>query len=158
MVRHVELDATEFRDYRESIIKEYARDKVSAGAWSGEEALGRSEREIDALLPNGPATEGHFVYAVRDESLPANVGMVWLAFGRSGVGKSVWIYDIVTHEGFRRKGYGARTLELVEEKARELGAETVGLHVFGDNHTARRLYERAGFETTDVTMYKRLSG
>jgi RimJ/RimL family protein N-acetyltransferase len=154
----MEMEASEFGEYRESLIRDYAQDKVMAGTWSEAEALEKSEENMDSLLPNGLATEGHFVYSVLDDSMQANVGIVWLRLKQSDVGKSVWIYDILTYESFRRKGYGARTLELVEEKAGELGAETVWLHVFGHNHTARRLYERAGFETTDITMCKRLSG
>jgi ribosomal protein S18 acetylase RimI-like enzyme len=42
----------------------------------------------------------------------------------------VWIYDIITHEQFRRMGYA------------RLGAEKIELHVFGHNHGARALYEK----------------
>jgi ribosomal protein S18 acetylase RimI-like enzyme len=54
----------------------------------------------------------------------------------------VWIYDIITHEQFRRIGYARRTLQLVENKAKDLGAEKIELHVFGHNHGARALYEK----------------
>jgi ribosomal protein S18 acetylase RimI-like enzyme len=43
---------------------------------------------------------------------------------------------------FRRRGYASRTLELVE--ARELGAKSVELHVFGYNQGAQALYEKVG--------------
>ena len=91
-------------------------------------------------MPDGPATRGHFLYSVRDDSLPAEVGILWFALRDSGIGLTLWIYDII-HEQFRRRGYARRTLELVEDKARELGAKRVELHVFGHNERARTLYD-----------------
>ena len=122
--------------------RDYGQDKVRAGAWSADEAKDRAARELDELLPEGPNTEGHFLYSVRDESIQADVGILWLAVLDSSVGRSVWTYDILIHEQFRRQGYGARTLALVEEKARELGAGSVGLHVFGHTTTWRGLCTR----------------
>lgn len=152
----VDLSEAAFREYRSNLARDYAQDKVRAGVWSEDEAEARAARELDEQLPEGPATEGHFLYAVRDETIQANVGILWLAVLDSSIGRSVWIYDIVVHEQFRRRGYGARMLGLVEEKAREVSAKSVGLQVFGHNHGARKLYEKTGYETTDIVMSKRL--
>jgi ribosomal protein S18 acetylase RimI-like enzyme len=84
----------------------------------------------------------------------AEVGTVWFALRDSGVGRSVWIYDIIIHEDFRRKGYASRTLDLVEERARDLGAKSVELHVFGHNRGAQALYEKLGYNITSITMAK----
>ena len=139
------------------LSRDYAQDKVRAGVWAAEEAEDRAARELEELLPEGTATKGHFLYAVRDESIQATVGNLWLAVLDSSVGRSVWIYDILIHEEFRRRGYGSITLGLLlEEKARELGAGSVGLHVFGHNDAARALYEKTGYETTSILMSKRL--
>jgi GNAT superfamily N-acetyltransferase len=94
---------------------------------------------VDSLLPDGSNTRGHHLSAVRDESLPADVGILWFATGESGTGRRVWVYDIVIHEEFRRGGYAALTLKLLEERAVGLGANRVDLHVFGHNHGARKL-------------------
>jgi ribosomal protein S18 acetylase RimI-like enzyme len=85
------------------------------------------------------------------------VGTVWFALRDAGVGRSVWIYDIIIHENFRRKGYASRTLELVETRAKELGAKSVELHVFGHNHGAQALYEKVGYNVTSITMAKPIS-
>jgi ribosomal protein S18 acetylase RimI-like enzyme len=82
------------------------------------------------------------------------VGTVWFALRDSGVGRSVWIYDIIINENFRRKGYASRTLELVEDRARALGAKSVELHVFGHNQGARALYEKVGYKEMSITMAK----
>src|ERR687898_1374008 len=153
-VRFVELEDGQYREYRKNLVRHYAADKVRAGAWSQAEAEGRAARDVDGLLPEGPATQGQFLYSVKDDSMDAEVGTVWFRLRDSGVGRSVWIYDIIIHENFRRKGYASRALELVEDRARELGARSVELHVFGHNHGARALYEKAGFNETSITMAK----
>lgn len=150
----VELGDAPYREYRKHLVCEYAADKVRAGAWSPAEAENRAAKDVDGLLPEGPATRNHFLYAVRDDSVLAEVGTVWLALMDSGVGRSVWIYDIIIHENFRRKGYASRTLELVEDRARVLGARSVELHVFGHNHGAQALYEKMGYNVTSITMAK----
>jgi ribosomal protein S18 acetylase RimI-like enzyme len=153
-VRLVELGDSPYHDYRKDLVRHYAADKVRAGAWSQAEAEGRAARDVDGLLPEGPATQGHFLHSVRDDSTDVEVGIVWFALRDSGVGRSVWIYDIIIHENFRRRGYASRTLELVEVRARALGAGSVELHVFGHNHGARALYEKMGYNETSITMAK----
>src|SRR5215216_2581494 len=97
-VRLVELGDAPYHDYSKALVRDYAADKVRAGTWSQAEAEGRS---------------------ARDDSTDADVGIVWFALRNPGVGRSVWIYDIIIKENFRRKGYASRTLELVEDRARE---------------------------------------
>jgi RimJ/RimL family protein N-acetyltransferase len=153
-VRLVELGDAPYHDYRKDLVRNYAADKVRTGAWSQAEAEGRATRDVDGLLPEGPATQGHFLYSVRDDSTDAEVGIVWFALRDSGVGRSVWIYDIIINENFRRRGYASRTLELVEARAKELGAKSVELHVFGHNQGAQALYEKVGYGVTSITMAK----
>jgi RimJ/RimL family protein N-acetyltransferase len=153
-IRFIELNDGPYREYRKDLVRDYAADKVRAGAWSQAEAESRAARDVDGLLPEGPATQGHFLYSVSDDSTGAEVGIVWFALRDSGVGRSVWIYDIIINENFRRKGYASRTLELVEDRARELGAKRVELHVFGHNHGARGLYEKMGYRETSIAMAK----
>jgi len=150
----VELDEIPYRQYREHLVRDYAADKVRAGAWSEAEAESRAAKDVDGLLPEGTATRNHFLYSVRDEAADAEVGTVWFALLDSDVGRSVWIYDIIINENFRRRGYATRTLELVEDRAKELGARSVRLHVFGHNHGAQALYEKLGYNTTSITMAK----
>lgn len=156
-VRLVELDDAPYREYRQHLVRDYAADKVRAGAWSKSEAESRATRDVDGLLPEGPATRNHFLYSVRDDAAGAEVGTVWFALRDAGVGRFVWIYDIIIHENFRRKGYASRTLELVEARAKELGAKSVELHVFGHNHGAQALYEKVGYKVTSITMAKPIS-
>lgn len=156
-VRLVEMDQPSYRDYRECLIRDYAADKVRAGFWSEDEAEDRSADDVDDLLPEGPATPDHYLYSVRDEALPDEVGVLWISPRDTGVGRSVWIYDIIVYEQYRRRGYARRILKLAEDKAGELGANKVELQVFGHNHAARALYEKTGYETTSMIMAKQVS-
>ena len=156
MIELVQMPRERFAAYRENLVREYAADKVRAGVWSPEEAPRRAEAGTDDLLPEGTDTEGHYLYLLRDRAAGEEVGVVWLAVQDSGVGRSVWIYDIEIHEPFRRKGHGTRALRAVERRASELGAEKLELHVFGHNPGARALYERSGFTPTSIVMSKSL--
>ncbi len=135
-------------------MRDYAADKARAGVWSREEAASRAAKDVDGLLPEGPATHNHFLYSERDDSVEAEVGTLWFALMESDAGRSVWIYDIIIHEEFERRGYASRVLELVEKIAGELGAKRVELHEFGHNHGAHSLYEKMGYKVTSITMAK----
>ena len=152
----VELDDAPYRAYRDHLVRDYAAHKVRAGAWYESEAQIRAAKDVDGLLPEGPATQGHFLYSVREDAADAEVGTVWFALRDSGVGRYVWIYDIIINENFRRRGYASRTLELVEARAKELGAKSVELHVFGHNQGAQALYEKVGYSVTSITMAKQV--
>jgi ribosomal protein S18 acetylase RimI-like enzyme len=153
-VRLIELDEATFQEYKKHLVRDYAADKVQSGAWSRAEAESNAAEDLDGLLPEGPFTRNHFLFAVTDDSIPAEVGIVWFALTDSGVGRSVWIYDLIIHENFRRRGYASQTLSLVEQRAAKLGATSVGLHVFGHNKGAQALYKEQGYNTTSITMAK----
>jgi ribosomal protein S18 acetylase RimI-like enzyme len=131
--------------------------RTRSGVWSKAQSEDKAARELDGLLPDGSATRGHYLYLVRDVTVPADVGMLWVSPRDSGAGRSLWIYDIVVHEMFRRRGYASRILHLVEDKARELGAAKVELHDFGHNQGARALYEKLGYTPTSIVMAKPVS-
>lgn len=158
MVGLIPLSGERFPDFRAYLAKHYARDKVEAGAWSPEEAPRRAEADLDGLLPDGVNTRDHFLYSVRDASTSEEVGTLWLAIQNPDAGRLAWIYDVEIFDRFRRKGYATRALEAAENEARELGADRIGLHVFGRNAAARALYERSGYAPTSIVMAKKLGG
>ena len=70
--------------------------------------------------------------------------------------RQAFIYDFRTLDEFHRQGYGTQAMIALEDEVRKLGIDTIGLHVFGHNHAARALYEKVGYEVTDVHMAKHL--
>jgi ribosomal protein S18 acetylase RimI-like enzyme len=45
----------------------------------------------------------------------------------------------------------------LEARVISMGLDVISLHVFGHNRAARSLYEKLGYETTNVYMSKKLS-
>ena len=153
MVTLEPMAAEAWHGYRLATIRAYADDKVRVGAWPADEALGRSEADIDGLLPEGLATSGHDVRSVVADG--EVVGVIW--FGRIEGSPSVcFVYDFEIAEAHRGRGYGRAALAALEPIATALGYDAIALHVFGDNEVARNLYQSSGYLETDVMMRKPL--
>jgi ribosomal protein S18 acetylase RimI-like enzyme len=151
------MNATEYQAYLDISIREYAEDKVQAGNWQPEEALERSAQDFQKLLPDGVATRDQYLYNIEDETLAVTVGMIWLARIMQGAHAIMFIYDFRIDEPYRRKGYGEQAMRAAEDQAKTLGLDTIALHVFGHNQAARALYEKLGYEITNINMAKKLT-
>ncbi|MBO8173320.1 MAG: GNAT family N-acetyltransferase [Bacillaceae bacterium] len=55
--------------------------------------------------------------------------------------KHVWVYDLVTDQTRRSKGYGEKLLQYIETWAKEQGCETVALSSGLQRRDAHRFYE-----------------
>ena len=157
MIRLVSMSDATYQAYLEVTVREYAEDKITAGNWQPEEALERSAKEFQQLLPEGVATSDQYLYAIEDATVEMKVGMIWLARIMQGNKPFMFIYDFVIDETQRRKGYGEQALRAAEEQAKALGLDTIALHVFGHNQAARALYEKLGYEITNINMAKKLT-
>jgi len=144
----------QFDSYLTHLIPDYAADNVRAGYWDESEALEKSRQQIESLLPKGLQTQDHYVYTLVDGE--QTVGMIWLKAQLDRAVKSGFIFDVIVDEKFRGKGYGRQLMLLIEEKARELGLKSIGLHVFAYNQVAKHLYESLGYEVSSLNMIKKL--
>lgn len=154
MIRLVPMTKNEFEIYLETAIPDYAAVKVSAGDWSEEEALERSHKSYHGLLPQGVQTEHNYLFCIQIEESDEKIGMVWMK--HEAPRTHGFIFDISLDEAQRGKGYGKQAMLALEEKARDLGLETIGLHVFAYNTAAMKLYKGLGYEVTSQNMTKRL--
>ncbi len=158
MLQLVPMSDSEFQDFRATEIAGYAGEHVRAGRWRSEESVRLAEQEFNDLLPNGLMTPNQHFFSLRDETLGTPVGRLWFAVQKEEGGEpTAFVYKIVIFEAFRRQGYGSQAMQALEEKVRQLGLTTTTLHVFGHNHAARALYEKLGYEATNVTMRKTLT-
>ena len=157
MVRLVPMTETEYQAYLEFDMQRYAEENVKAGNWHPSEALEKSRKEHQRLLPDGLATKSQYLFSIEDEKTGSKVGEIWFAVDYKRPQPSAFVYDFMIHEEFRRRGYGTQALQALEEKVKELGVNKISLHVFGHNHAARALYEKMGYETTGTYMSKKLS-
>ncbi len=142
----------EFGPYLEAGIRDYARQKMISGEWSEFEAVALSEADHARLLPDGLKSPDQHLFTVFDADSGESVATIWIALRPKGGRTEGYVYDIEVRERFRGQGYGRATMLAAIEKARELGAEVVGLHVFGHNAPARALYKSLGFVETNVSM------
>ena len=78
------------------------------------------------------------------------IGVLWVQV-KDG---KAFIFDFVIDEEFRGKGFGKQALTAMDEKLKSMGAESVALHVFGDNISAQELYKKMGFSILGMNMKK----
>jgi GNAT superfamily N-acetyltransferase len=73
-------------------------------------------------------------------------------------GTYIWVFDLVTAEGHRSKGYGKALLEHIEALAREEGCETLALSSGLQREDAHRFYEeKMGYEKASYAFKKDLT-
>jgi RimJ/RimL family protein N-acetyltransferase len=160
VIRLVPMSEAEFQAYLDSALQDYAQEHVRAGNWDAQNALQLAEQQFHHLLPDGLATENHYFSTIEiedgvgDRAPATKVGMLWFGVQDRGAGPRVFVYDMVIHEPFRRRGYGTQAFQALEEKVRELGLSEISLHVFAHNHAARAMYEKLGYVVTDIMMSK----
>ncbi len=159
-IRFVPLPPDEYEPWRAALVEEYGQEHVRAGNWTPEEAHVKSDAEIRELIPEGTSTPDHHLYAVEDPATGEHVGMIWFHAKRGptdGKPIEVFIYDVQVYERFRGRGFGEAAMRSTEDEARALGFDTISLHVFGHNRTARALYDKLGYEPTNIRMTKKLA-
>ncbi len=138
----------------EQTTEEYAAGHVAAGNWPAECSLERAQEEFRTLLPDGLQTKDQELWSIRDAD-GRHSGILWVG-PRRNVPGALFIWDIEVEAEARGRGIGQAALEVLHTWARDHGYDRVGLHVFGANDVARRLYLRLGYLETDVAMEKRL--
>ena len=148
----VPMSQERYVTWRAYSVAGYADENVRAGHWQPEQALSLSEGQFSQLLPDGLATPGHWLWSVIADS-GDEVGILWVARRREG---QAFIYDIEMDPAQRGAGYGTAAMLALEEWCRENGFSVIGLHVFGHNEGAWRLYKRLGYKETSVQMEKHL--
>jgi len=143
------MNHEEFRQYISYAIEDYAKDKIASGNWSEDEAIDLSRESFERLLPNGEKTENNHLSSIFHDDIL--VGMIWIS---QKAPNEVFIYDFVIFEQYQGQGYGKKAMKEAEIIAKQLGMNKIGLNVFGHNKIARGLYEKMGYEITNITMAK----
>ena len=143
----------EFEQYRSAALGEYARERARNFGTPLEQERAVAERQYAELLKDGVHTKGHRLWTVMQDTGEA-VGSLWVYVDEDQ--KRAFIYYIVISPEHRGKGYGKRTLEVLEEELKSMGVNWIGLNVFADNSVAIGLYQKQGYRTTNFNMQQRL--
>jgi ribosomal protein S18 acetylase RimI-like enzyme len=134
----------EYEAYMAEMVPKYASEGGRATNMSAEAAMEFAQRQLSKILFDGRHTPGQHLSMVEDAD-GVVVGRVWYASQHHREPTRIFLYDIVVDPAQRGRGLGAAVLLALEEEARRLGVEVVGLHVFTHNEGAIRLYERLGY-------------
>lgn len=143
---------SEYKKFIERSIPDYAKDKEQSDKLSSQDALDSANKQFKELLPQGLSTPKNFFFSIVDSESNQCLGDVWLA-DRSMSG-SLYIFDLYLAPESRGKGLGKKVMTQLEVETKKLGFNALRLHVFGHNSVARRLYESAGYITTNIHMLK----
>jgi GNAT superfamily N-acetyltransferase len=149
------MTEAEFHRFLAVSVPEFASEKVKAGNWTPEEALEKSRKTHEDLLPRGLESPNQYLYTIQDGA--AQVGRIWLSVDPETAGGAGFIYDLFVAEPYRRKGIAEQAMLRLEKEALRLGVGSLALQVFGYNTVARSLYEKLGYETTNINMLKVLT-
>jgi ribosomal protein S18 acetylase RimI-like enzyme len=155
MVKLIPMTQNEFKAFLERDIREYAAENVRAGYWSEAEALEKSRQAHDRLLPDGLKTKDQYLYTLHEDKQA--VGMIWMKANLDSPRPSGFIFDLFIEAPFRQKGYASQAMLELEEVARGLGLQQLGLHVFAHNQAATKLYEKLDYRVSSLNMIKKLS-
>ncbi|HKV61161.1 MAG TPA: GNAT family N-acetyltransferase [Candidatus Acidoferrum sp.] len=89
------------------------------------------------------------VWLLSEGNLPVGYIVLTIGFSFEFHGHDAFIDELYIDANFRRRGYGKRAVQFLEEKAREMGVNAVHLEVDQGNDGAFELYQRAGYEAHD---------
>jgi ribosomal protein S18 acetylase RimI-like enzyme len=150
------MSETEYNIWAPRSRASYAADKMRANSLTQEEAEKTAQDDFNRLLPDGRNSKDNFLFSAKDEC--GNIlGFIWFCVRGAEGNRRAFICDVIIEEQHRGKGYGKQMMLLVEQEAKKEGLNRIGLHVFGFNDTAIRLYQSLGYATTDLVMEKSLS-
>ena len=108
-----------------------------------EEARKESKKELSQMLPEGLQTENQQLYSIVAEG--KIVGFLWTLHEETAGKKQSFLCDLAVWEDYRRRGYAAQALRLMEAQAAKDGCQESVLFVADSNYAARKLYEKAGY-------------
>ncbi|MET3636993.1 MULTISPECIES: GNAT family N-acetyltransferase [Curtobacterium] len=147
--RLVPMPATRLPAWLDRTMAEYVESRMRAGE-TREQAEANKQRSLDQWFPDGAPLADHFLWDLVDAE-DTVVGYLWIGPFSPG-STEWWVFDVEVEEQHRRRGHARRALEAGQRVAREHGATTIGLNVFGYNTGAQDLYASLGYRVTATQM------
>ena len=136
----------------EAMVFSYAADIAKSRiTQTNDKHISYAQTQIGGILTQGIQTKNHYFFSITNNN--EKIGSLWFSTQNSSI---AFLHDITIDTEQRRKGYGAMALRQVEQLATEKGCECIALHVFYHNKYAQVFYERNGYVTTGVQMFKNI--
>ncbi|MBD7963454.1 GNAT family N-acetyltransferase [Fictibacillus sp. Sa2CUA10] len=111
------LTEQEFQDYLAFMISDHAREITKNFNLTLQAALEESEMMMSDLWKDGLLTEGQYLYNIQDSKTYEKVGILW--YGLIPEINQAYVYHIFIDDLHRRKGYGKKTLEMLQSMLSE---------------------------------------
>ena len=138
------MTTDEFETFCQWSIEQQAKELMEESHITQEAATDEARREISEMLPKGLRTEHNFFQTILAEDTVA--GFIWTLHEETDGRKQSFLCDFAIWEAQRRKGYGSKALLLAEKQAAEAGCQESVLFVADQNHAARTLYRKCGYQ------------
>ena len=155
-VRLRPMTQQEYAAYRARSEHDYAQEMAAAGELHLDAAVKRSAVEFAELLPDGLDSPGMHLWTAETGDPTETAGVGWIELRQRASGVSAWVYDVKVDAARRGQGLGRGLMEALHDAARELGATSISLNVFGHNTTAIHLYDSLGYAVTAQQMKRDL--
>jgi GNAT superfamily N-acetyltransferase len=121
-----------------TLVDAYSRDPMG----NGQPLPAKVKRN---LIPGLRRHPNSLIFLARENSTAIGIAVCFLGFSTFAARPLINIHDLMVLPTHRGRGIGRRLLETVERKARQLGCCKITLEVLENNHSARRIYQAAGF-------------
>lgn len=128
----------------------FAQELAASGRMTAEQAAKESHRQMQKELPEGLATPSQKIYVATVDG--AEVGILWMGIRHRDGRDHAFILNVEVDAAQQRRGYGRAIMQAAEVEAREIGINSIGLHVFGANHAAIALYEQLGYRRLEELL------
>ncbi|MBO9625199.1 MAG: GNAT family N-acetyltransferase [Microbacterium sp.] len=145
------MSAERYRSFAAHSEAEFALDLAASGRYTEEEAVAESHRQMLAELPDGVDTPGQSLLTASVDG--EEVGILWVGARLRDGSPHAFVLDIEVAKEHRRQGYGRELMHAAEREARAIGADSIGLHVFGFNTGAVDLYEQLGYRRAEESFF-----
>lgn len=143
-----------FAAFAERSAARYAHENIASFRWQQAAALERAREHFDKLLPQGIDTPDQHLCEILDRPGGNPIGDLWFEITPATGARVAYLYDLYLDAD---SGEGIRAvLQALEARCHELGAISLGLHVFAHDAVAQALYVSLGFSVTGFNMVKRL--
>ncbi len=132
-------------------VEHHANELMEQKCIPWKEASKEASKELSGMLPDGLHTENNFLRSIinGDEI----VGFIWTLHEETDGKKQCFLCDFLVWEEYRRKGYAAQALRLMEREAIHAGCVESVLFVADRNAEARTLYEKSGYRVLRQAGY-----
>ncbi|MFB3763911.1 MAG: N-acetyltransferase family protein [Methanotrichaceae archaeon] len=112
----------------------------------GDEKYAMGVRKFDIISRYKMYDNWKVIVAEEDGRVVGWIG--WTMKGETSSGTYTYLVEVMVHPEFRRKGIALELSKVVEERAREIGANHIYCYIFEPNFASRSLFEMQGY--TDV--------